>query len=119
MRISRDRLLNYGLTVSVACAVLLTGIRVRDFVQSRPSLGLEKGEKIRNWEAYAVGGVRVGPTDARVTVVEFSDYLCPFCRLAAPALHALRQRYPKEVAVVYRNFVVHGEAYPAAVSAVC
>lgn len=45
-----------------------------------------------------------GPSDARVTVVEFSDFQCPSCRAAAPLVAQIKTQYPDDVQVVYRHF---------------
>jgi protein-disulfide isomerase len=62
-----------------------------------------------------------GPADARVTIVEFSDFQCGYCRLAANTVETLLQRYPKDVRVVYAHFPLsnHPWATPAAVAATC
>lgn len=44
-----------------------------------------------------------GPKDAKVTVVEFSDFHCPYCRAVQPTLNALLARYPNDVRLVYRH----------------
>lgn len=41
---------------------------------------------------------------ARVTIVEFSDFQCPACRAAHPNLSALAKKYPDDVRVVFRHF---------------
>jgi protein-disulfide isomerase len=46
---------------------------------------------------------RLGPKAAKVTIVEFSDFQCPFCKRAAPTVHEIAQKYPKDVAVVWMN----------------
>lgn len=62
-----------------------------------------------------------GPADAAVTLVEFSDYQCPYCRRAEPTIAALLERYPDELRVVYRHLPLdfHANARPAAIAAVC
>jgi len=45
-----------------------------------------------------------GPDDAKVTVVEFSDFQCPACRATYPLIKELINKYPNEVRVVYRHF---------------
>jgi protein-disulfide isomerase len=54
-----------------------------------------------------------GPADAPVTVIEFADFQCAFCRAAQPTLAALRERYGDDVRVVRRDFPVDGR-HPAA-----
>ncbi|OFZ17785.1 MAG: hypothetical protein A2X94_04255 [Bdellovibrionales bacterium GWB1_55_8] len=56
----------------------------------------------------------IGPVDAPITIVEFSDFQCPFCKVGALTLNALINRYPGKVRVVFRNFPLH----PACNSAV-
>ena len=62
-----------------------------------------------------------GPEAAPVTIVEFSDYRCPFCLKAEDTVQALLQRYPNEVRYVYRHRPrpSDGLAYDASVSAIC
>jgi protein-disulfide isomerase len=44
-----------------------------------------------------------GPADAAVTIVEFSDFHCPFCRSVQPTLNQLLAKYPTQVRLVYRH----------------
>jgi protein-disulfide isomerase len=54
-----------------------------------------------------------------VTIVEFADFQCPFCQAAAPVIDKLMQQHPTQVALVYRHYVVHKLAFPAAIAAEC
>ncbi|NOY90351.1 MAG: thioredoxin domain-containing protein [Deltaproteobacteria bacterium] len=60
-----------------------------------------------------------GPADALVTIVEFSDFQCPFCARVVPTLEAVRERYGDDVRIVWRNTPLpfHPNARPAAVAA--
>ena len=44
--------------------------------------------------------------DARVTIVEFADFQCPYCRAAALPLRAVISAYPNDVRLVFRQFPV-------------
>jgi len=44
-----------------------------------------------------------GPSDALVTIVEFSDFQCPFCKKVEPALAQVVEVYGKDVRIVWRN----------------
>lgn len=46
----------------------------------------------------------LGPEDARVTLVEFSDFECPFCRNAANGVHDVMQTFDGDVRLVFKNF---------------
>ncbi len=48
----------------------------------------------------------LGPADAPVTVVEYGDYECPFCRGAFRDVHRLLDRYPGKIRFVFRNFPI-------------
>jgi protein-disulfide isomerase len=62
----------------------------------------------------------LGRPDAPVTVLEYGDYECPFCRGAARDVHEMLARYPDEVRFVFRNFPIaalHPHAEQAAQAA--
>jgi len=46
----------------------------------------------------------LGAQDALVTIVEYSDYQCPYCAMVAPVLAELVKKYPADVRLVYRFF---------------
>jgi protein-disulfide isomerase len=64
----------------------------------------------------------VGPADAMVKVVEFSDFECPYCSRAAETFKSLKDKYAgKSVQFTFRNFPLsfHPNARPAAEYAQC
>lgn len=48
-----------------------------------------------------------GPGDAAVTLVEFSDFQCPYCRDASTAIDKLIAAYGDQLRVVYRDFPIN------------
>ena len=62
-----------------------------------------------------------GPATAPVTIVEFSDFQCPYCRAVSGTLKTLEQRYGNKVRIVYRDFPLpnHRDAPKAAEAAAC
>jgi protein-disulfide isomerase len=63
-----------------------------------------------------------GPADAPVTIVEFSDFQCPFCARGTATLKKLEAAYPGKIRVVYRDFPlvqIHPNAARAAEAAAC
>lgn len=65
--------------------------------------------------------VAKGPATAPVTIVEYSDYQCPFCRRAHPTVERILKEYPDKVRLVYRDYPLnfHPRAVPASVAARC
>ena len=64
----------------------------------------------------------IGNPDAPVTIVEFSDFQCPFCAAARPTLEQLQQDYGDDVRLVWKDFPltqIHPEAFRAAEAAQC
>jgi protein-disulfide isomerase len=67
-------------------------------------------------------GPERGPLNAPVTIIEFSDFQCPFCGKFEPAVSHVMAAYPKQVRLVYRNFPLtdlHPDAQKAAEAAQC
>ena len=62
-----------------------------------------------------------GGKDATVTIVEFSDFQCPYCRAAEPALKQVRTKYGDKIKLVYMDFPLgmHPHAMDAAVAGRC
>jgi protein-disulfide isomerase len=61
-----------------------------------------------------------GPANAKVTIVEWSDFQCPFCARAVPLVDQILEAYPNDVRFVFKNYPLpfHKSAMPAAKAAV-
>jgi protein-disulfide isomerase len=73
-------------------------------------------------EAVDGTGPERGPAAAPVTIVEFSDFQCPFCARFEPVLKRVMAKYPGKVRLVYRHLPltqVHPDAEKAAEAAIC
>ena len=94
--------------------------QIRDFIQEQKAeevrtalvAGLRNGATIEmKLEAPApyratvdIEGAPIrGTASAPVTIVEYSDFHCPFCRRVQPTLTALLQKYPGQVRLVYKH----------------
>ena len=66
-------------------------------------LGVGDPVEARACVPIAASPVR-GPADALVTLVEFADFECSYCRSAEPTLKALLARYPKTLRVVWKDY---------------
>lgn len=60
-----------------------------------------------------------GPINAPVTIIEFADFSCSFCASSQPSLKAIREKYPKQVRIVYRDFPLHDNSVFLALAARC
>jgi len=62
-----------------------------------------------------------GPTNAVVTIVEFSDFECPFCKQVQSALKQIVESYGREVRLVFKHLPLEGHqnSLPAARAAYC
>jgi protein-disulfide isomerase len=58
----------------------------------------------------------LGPDHAPVTIVEYGDFECPICKMAAPGVKLLLDRHPNRVRLVFRHFPIE-EAHPHALQA--
>lgn len=57
------------------------------------------------------GAPSVGPASARVVLVEFSDFECPYCAKAAEEIHGILKAYPNDVRLVYKQFPLSMHAH--------
>ncbi len=65
---------------------------------------------------------RRGPAAAPVTIIEFSDFQCPYCRRAQATLSELFSRYPDQISLAHKDMPlaeIHPEAQSAAEAARC
>jgi protein-disulfide isomerase len=60
-----------------------------------------------------------GPANAPITLVEFSDFQCPFCIAATPQLESVLKAYPSQVKLIFKEFPLdtHAQAPLAAAAA--
>jgi protein-disulfide isomerase len=73
-------------------------------------------------EQVAASGPSKGPENAAVTIIEFSDFECPYCGQFEPELKRIREAYPTQVRLVYRHLPIpslHPQAQKAAEAAIC
>lgn len=56
-----------------------------------------------------------GPEDADITIVDYSEFQCPFCARSRSTLEQLEERYEGNIRIVYKHYPLpfHDEAIPA------
>ncbi len=88
---------------------------------------LRKGEPVKvmlkapRMSVASAGHPTIGPANAPITIVEFGDFQCPFCKRAQPTLKEVLAKYPNKVRLVYMDYPLpfHPHALDAAKAARC
>jgi protein-disulfide isomerase len=62
-----------------------------------------------------------GGQNAKVTIIEFSDFQCPFCKIAAETVGELKTKYGNKVKLAFRHFPlnIHPQARPTSEASMC
>lgn len=80
-------------------------------------------QQVRRYSVPVDDDPAIGPKDAPITLIEFSDYECPYCRRWHNEVYLrLMQEYGDKIRFVYRDFPltsIHPNALPAAIAANC
>ncbi len=92
----------------------------------RERIGLESSRIAVCWTCCSTSREMVqayGPTNAKVTLVVFSDFQCPYCREFAKTIREeIPKKYPNDVRIEFQDFPIasiHKWALPAAEAAHC
>lgn len=122
-----------GLTVLAFAAGILVGYMVWGTNRAAQTASQSSGQLIdapvtaqpqyTRYEIPTEGFPSLGPADAPITVVEFSDFQCPFCRRWHDQTYEpLLAAYPGQIRIVYRHLPlvsIHPDAFSAAEAAMC
>jgi len=61
----------------------------------------------------------MGTSTPKLTIVEFSDFACPFCKESAPTIREIGIRYADKVKIVFRDMIGHQNSLQLALAARC
>lgn len=90
------------------------------FVLNTEQIGMPSGKLLALPE---VGDTdfQVGPKDAKVTVIEYADFECPYCRILQPAINQMLSEYKDKIRYVYKHYPlsIHPQANNAALATEC
>lgn len=108
--------------VSPQIQAYLEGLRAQEARQEMVARAAVTIELVPPRVEIESDGPPLGPEDAPVTIVEFGDFQCPFCRQASVTVHSLAEKYPEEVRIVYRHLpleAIHPHARATAEASAC
>jgi protein-disulfide isomerase len=105
--------------VGLGCGWLIWG---RD-TSAAPVAQVNVNPDVKRTDVLTDGDPSIGPDSAPITIVEFSDYQCPYCaKWYTEVFTRLMTDYKGKVRFVYRDFPlysIHPESQPAAEAANC
>ncbi len=79
---------------------------------------MEEANKV--WDIPEEDSPVFGAKNPKLTIVEFTEFQCPYCSRIAPVMKDLMAKYPNDIKFVYKNFPLsfHPNARPAAAAAI-
>ena len=97
-------------TMLVVCALVTTGLVLyrQLFVGSMGPVSpvFPRAVFISDWRSQLAKGVTIGSLNARVKLIEFSDFDCPYCAGLHASLKPIMERYPGEISLSYIYFPI-------------
>jgi protein-disulfide isomerase len=119
-----------GMTREQALAEIQKRFRERNVAQARARYRRElldragarvRLEPPRSQVAIPAGAPAQGPEQAPVTIIQFSDYQCPYCQRSEATVQEVLSRYAGKVRLVHRDFPLdgHPRAFPTSRAAYC
>ena len=111
--------------LGIGAGYLLWGRQAKAAVAQNAQATAAAGQQqpVKRYDVPENGNPVYGPDSAPITIIEFSDYECPYCtRWHDEVFLRLREEYGNKVRVVYRDFPllsIHPESLPAALAADC
>jgi protein-disulfide isomerase len=94
----------------------------RDKGEIDAEMARQEAERVDRLAAEIEGEPVRGNPDAAVTIIEYSDFQCPYCARGFETVEELLAKYPEDVKFVFKHFPlvqIHPWARPAAIASEC
>jgi protein-disulfide isomerase len=115
------KLVNVAISVAMTIVAIGVGSRLLAGITGGTNIAEEQAA-LERFSALAAEGSRIGPPDAPVALVVFTDYQCPSCAKFEERLALVRDRIEEPFAIVVRHAPlnrIHPQARTAALAAEC
>lgn len=118
----------WGITILIIIALLLIAISAMGFYVYNQAVKInqEKAAGVTDLTAattLAINGpgndYYLGPKNARLTIIEFGDFACPYCQASYQIVNDIAQKYPTQVKIVFRDLPLHSNSSQLALAARC
>lgn len=92
---------------------------IREQQKKKQEQALEASFKNRIKDVISKNNPTKGPEKAPITIIEYTDFQCPYCRRGAETIHRIMEMYPNKIRLVFKNnpLKFHPQALPAAKAA--
>lgn len=79
------------------------------------------GEKVTRQKTTSGTGYVKGGENAKIKIIEYTDFECPYCNVSFPTIEALLAKYGNDISLEYRSFPLsfHANAQKAAEAVLC
>ena len=105
----------------LACIAVATSVVYGQFIRPRDREEPPPVQYIANWRSILGSGVRLGPPDATVHIIEFGDLQCPFCRTFHDEITQFMEESQHTITLEFVHFPLsqHRFAVPSARALEC
>jgi len=104
----------------IGVAIIAAAIIITLLIVNKPQLTTTNGN-VNNQATGSADRIMVGPVNAPITIIEYSDFECPYCGRALPAVNEVIETFGDNVKIIYKHFPLsfHPNAQKAAEASEC
>ncbi|MGI6373950.1 MAG: DsbA family protein [Patescibacteria group bacterium] len=112
--------LSFFAIIFIYSAIYVTS-EVGKILKGEPTTILNTPDPTETFEKllYGQGGYYLGSNDPKITIIEFTDFACPYCRQSAIEILPLLAEYQDTVKLVIRDYPLHDNSIELAVAMRC